>query len=137
MGKVPSNGIIMGWISIQVARIFGNAFYDEVVCGSGNADSDAEVNLPGWGDVEVGDGEELVLLIVERGAVKDGTGGTVEFDAGFDLPGEVVADFEIRGKDDAVGGTPGTVPGAIERWVERQIIAPGLLVDNGTNLPCP
>jgi hypothetical protein len=43
-----------------------NAFDDEVVGGAGCAHSDAKIDLPCGRDVEVGNGEELMLLILER-----------------------------------------------------------------------
>jgi len=70
-----------------------DAFDDEVVGGGGGADADADVDLPVGRDVEVGDGEELLLLIVDGAGTGDVAVVGVVLEAGADDGGEVVADF--------------------------------------------
>jgi len=111
-----------------------NAFDDEVVGAAGDVDADAEVDLPLLGDVEVRGEEELLLLVVDGVGREDAAGGAVVLEARLDLPGEVVADFQVRGEDNAVANT-GAVPGAVERGVEGDVIASDLLIDDGTDFP--
>ncbi len=63
-----------GVVAAPVEAAPEDSFDDEVVGGGGDTDADAEVDLPLGRDVEVSDGEELVLLIVGRRAVEDRAG---------------------------------------------------------------
>ncbi len=88
-----------------------DAFDDDVIGGSGGAKAYAEVDLPFGGDVEVGDGEYLLLLIVQSVKISEAAVVGVVLEASVDLLGEVIADFGAGGKPQAlidVGTVPGT-----------------------------
>ena len=63
--------------------------FDDEVIGSGGG-SDADVDLPGWRDVEVGDREELLLLIMQG---VNGSEAAVVLKVATHLTVEVVADL--------------------------------------------
>src|ERR1700677_1516690 len=94
-----------------------DAFDDEVVGGGGGADADADVDLPIGGDVEIGDGEELLLLVVDGAGGGDAAIVGVVLKAGADDGGEVVTDFEGGREADALVDV-GAVESALEGGIE-------------------
>ena len=68
-----------------------NPFDNQVICPSRGADTDADVDLPLGRDVQIGDGKDLLLLIVQRIEPTQATVVGVVLDATADHAGEVVA----------------------------------------------
>ena len=113
-----------------------DSFDDEVIGGGGRADAYAEVDLPLWRNVEIGDGEDLLLLISECVGGGDATVVSVVLDAAADLAGEVEADFDGGGEGYALGDV-GAMQGALERRVEGEVPTADGFIDDGTDLPSP
>ena len=113
-----------------------DAFDDEVVGGCCGTEADAEVDLPPGRDVEVGDDEELLLLVVEGVEAADASVVGVVFEASVDFFGEVVADL-CAGSEGETLMDVGAVQGSFEGGVEGEVPAAEGLVDDGAYLPGP
>src|ERR1700723_3338535 len=84
---------IDGGVPAPVEAAAENQFDDEVIGRGGGADADTEVDLPHRRDIEVGDDEELLLLVVHGGDVAYGVIIGVILDPTADYRGEIVADL--------------------------------------------
>lgn len=107
-----------------------------MIGGTGDTYADAEVDFPFGRKIEVDGGKKLVLLLGDGIEIGGGADGAVVFEAAGDFFGEVVADFDVGGKDEAlIFGE--AVEGLVKGGVEREIPAIDLLVDDGAHLPGP
>ena len=70
-------------------------FHNQVIRGSGDTNSDAEVELPVGREVEVNRGKELLLLIPHRIEARDWTERSIIFQASINALREVEADFDV------------------------------------------
>ena len=113
-----------------------DAFDDQVVGGSGSADTNAEVDLPFRRDVKIGDGEDLLLLVVEWIERPEASVVGIVFDAAADLSCEVVAHLCSRSEPEALVHVR-AMPGSFQRWIYSEVPAAKGLVDDRANLPRP
>src|SRR5665213_3615176 len=130
-------GLVSGARSIApVPAIADDALDDEVVRSRRRAEADAEVDLPFGRDVQVGDGEDLLLLVMQAGGRGKAAVVGVVLEAGVHLLCEVVAHLGAGREVQAIVYT-GAVPGAFERGIDGKIPTANCLVDDGADLPRP
>src|SRR5471030_1098445 len=79
-----------------------DSFDDEVVGCGGWADADADVDLPLGRDIEVSDGEDLLLLIVQGIKGAEAAVVRIVLEAAADDGREVVANFGARSETEAL-----------------------------------
>src|ERR1700723_2344241 len=127
---------IDGGVSAPVEAAAENQFDDEVIGRGGGADADTEVDLPERRDIEVGDDEELLLLVVHGGDVAYGVIIGVILDPTADYRGEIVADLGA-GREAPALIDVGAVQRAFQCRVDRKVPAADRLVDDGPHLPGP
>ena len=121
---------------LEVEAVAEDHFGDEVIGRTGDTYAEAEVDFPFGGKIEVDGGKELVLLLGDGIEIGSGADGAVVFEAGGNFFGEVVADFDVGGKDEVlIFGE--AVEGLVKGGVEREIPAIDLLVEDGAHLPGP
>ena len=121
---------------LEVEAVAEDHFGDEVIGRTGDTYADAEVDFPFGRKIEIDGGKKLVLLLGDRIEIGGGAYGAVVFEAGGDFFGEVVTDFDVGGKDEAlIFGE--AVEGLVKGGVEREIPAIDLFVDDGAHLPGP
>src|SRR5271156_1674187 len=113
-----------------------DTFHNQVVGTSGRADTNTDIDLPLGRNVEIGYGEDLLLLIVKRVEGADAAIICVVFQPAADDRGEVITDFCRRREANPSLGI-GTVPSPLQRRIDSEVPTPGRLVNNRTYLPCP
>src|SRR5260370_37648784 len=79
----------------EIETIAEDHFGNQVIGGTGHADSQAEIDFPLRGEIEVHGGKDLVLLLEGGKEVRGRTDGTIIFYAASDFLGECVAEFNI------------------------------------------
>lgn len=87
-----------------------------MVCRSRDPNAQAKIDLPLRTDIQINRGENLLLLLGDCIESGERANRAVIFQAPGDLTGEVVAEFEIWRKDDAL-----MYALAMERAVERRV----------------
>src|ERR1700691_2822372 len=115
-------------VPAQVETAAEYAFDDQVIGGGRGTDTYADVDFPYGRHVQIGHGEDHLLLIVSRVKVPERSVIGVVLDAAAHDAGKVVADLDTRCELHAFGGVR-AVPGALERGVDGEIPAPDGLVD--------
>src|SRR6516162_2876660 len=121
---------------LEVETITEYDFGDQVVSRASETHSEAEVDFPLRSDVEVDGGKNLMLLLGYRIKSRHWAHRAVVFKAAGDLGSEVIAEFEIRRKDDSPMNAF-AVKRAVERGVDGPIPSSDLLIDNRANFPSP
>jgi hypothetical protein len=58
-------------VSAPVEAAAEDGFHDQVVGCRGGTNADADVDLPNGGHIEIGDDEDLLLLVVHRRDIAD------------------------------------------------------------------
>src|SRR5262245_26783601 len=108
----------------------------EVIGGAGQPDTHSEIYFPLRGKIQVDGRENLVLLLCDGIEIRGGANRSVVFEATGDFFGEVVAEFEIGGKEGAqILGQ--AVNGVVESRIEGKIRTATLLIDDGPHSPAP
>src|ERR1700734_111561 len=104
---------------LEIEAIPHYHFRDEMVSRSRNTNSEAKVYLPLRRDIQIDRGEDLLLLLRDSIEARDRPNRTLVFQSPRDFAGEVIAEFEIRRKDDAL-----VHAFAVKRAVKRRVQGP-------------
>ena len=107
-----------------------------MVGGRGGSNAHAYINLPHRRHVEIGDEEELLLLLVHRRNVADGAIVRIPLDASAHDPREVVADLGARREPKTLVDVR-AMQGALERGIDGEIPASDAFIDDRAYLPGP
>src|SRR5882757_5336720 len=110
--------------------------HDQVVRPRCRSDSDAEVDLPFGGDVQVRDSEDLLLLVVQGIETSDAPVVGVVLYSAADLFRKVIADLASGSEADALCDIR-AMPGSLKRRIHSEIPPSQLFVDDRPNLPGP
>src|SRR5207253_10508852 len=95
-----------------------------------------EVAFPVGAEIEIDGWHQLLLLIVEGVQAGDGPQGAVVFDPGLDSLHHPVSDLEVRRELHTLPHG-GTMQGTVEGWIEAEIPAFELFIDDGPDFPSP
>src|SRR6266540_1420078 len=109
---------------------------DQAVGGGCEPDSHAGIELPLGPEVQVDDGEDLVLLLPESVESADWTKPGIVLEARADPGGEGVTDLQARRELEAAARVLAFQRQA-ERGIEGDVPGPPLLVDDGADGECP
>src|ERR1035438_6353816 len=100
----------------EIKAITQNHLGNQVVGRTRKTNAQAEIDFPLWCDIQINRGENLVLLLRDRIESRHWAGRTVIFQTSRDLRSQIVAEFEIWRKDDAL--VPAfAVEGSVQRGV--------------------
>ncbi len=120
----------------EIKPVPQNHLRNQAVGGTCQAHAEAKVDLPLWCDTQVNRGEDLVLLLRDRIEPSDRADGTVVFEPSRNLRSQIVAEFEVWRKDNALVHAL-AVKRPVERRVQRPIPSADFLVHDGTTFPRP
>jgi hypothetical protein len=120
----------------EIEAIAKDHFGDQVVGGTGEADAQAEIKLPLRCDIQVDRGKKLVLLLGEWIESCYRAHGAVVFETGGDFASQVIAEFRVGRKHDALVDIF-AVERPVQRRVQGPVPMPHLLVHDWADFPCP
>src|SRR6202453_548689 len=113
-----------------------NGFENKMVGGRCRADAHADIDFPQGRYVEIGNQEDLLLLIVDGRDVADRAVVGIPLDTAADDAGEVVTDFCARRKTETLIHV-GAMQGALEGRIDGEVPAPDGLIDDRPDFPGP
>src|ERR1700722_16108706 len=113
-----------------------DGFHDQVVGGRGGADANADIDFPERRHIEVGDEEDLLLLVVHGRKAADRPIVGVPLEPPAHHASEVVANFGAGRKAKPLIDVR-AVQRTLERGIDGEIPPADALVDDGAYLPSP
>jgi len=120
----------------EIKAITQNHFGNQVVGRARETDTEAEIDLPLRSDIQINRRENLVLLLRDRIESRDWADRTVIFQTSRDFRSQIVAEFEVRRKDNALLHAL-TMKGPVQCRVQGPIPSADLLVHDRTDFPRP
>ena len=122
--------------ALEIEAIAENHFGNQMIRGMREADTEAEIDFPIRGKIQVDGREDLMLLLSGGKKIRGRTDGAVVFESAGDFFREIVTELEIRRERDTLTDTV-AVKGPVKSRIAREVPRAGLLVDDGANLPGP
>src|SRR6266403_4971898 len=106
----------------EIEAVAEDHFGDQVISGSCQSNSKAKIDFPFGRKIQIDRGKNLMLLLADGIEARNGPKGAVVFDATGDFLGEIVTEFEVGRKNDALlDARP--VEGAVQSRVEGAVPA--------------